>query len=129
MAKTTNLGLNLTEDTQTAFGTWRSSIDGVGTGENKSNMQIIDEFAGSIPGVSGSVTLVSSSWSNKVYTLSVAELGANDMIVLTPATVTDQERLNDARVFVTAVEGQVTITAKVQPLQDIALKYFIVRGK
>jgi hypothetical protein len=48
MPKTINLGLELTDDNSTTFKDWREKINGVGSGENKSNMQIIDEFAGQI---------------------------------------------------------------------------------
>jgi hypothetical protein len=43
MAKTNFLGLNLTEEENTSFSDWRRSIDGNGSGESKSNMQLIDE--------------------------------------------------------------------------------------
>ena len=46
MSKTSNIGLNLTEDDSTKFSDWRKSIDGNGTGSGKSNMQIIDEVIG-----------------------------------------------------------------------------------
>ena len=48
MAKTQNIGLNLTEDDSTLFEEWQKSIDGNGSGENKSNMQIIDEKFGEV---------------------------------------------------------------------------------
>ena len=41
MAKTENLGLNLMEDETTSFGVWRKTIDGNGSGSEKSNFQII----------------------------------------------------------------------------------------
>ena len=47
MAKTTILGLNLTEDENTSFSDWRKTIDGNGSGSTKSNFQIIDEAIGS----------------------------------------------------------------------------------
>jgi hypothetical protein len=53
MPKTTNLGLELTTDDSVKFKDWREAINGVGEGENKSNMQIIDEFAGQIKGMLG----------------------------------------------------------------------------
>lgn len=48
MAKTQNIGLNLTEDTSTLFEDWQKSIDGNGVGSNQSNMQIIDEKFGEV---------------------------------------------------------------------------------
>lgn len=43
MAKTTRLGLNLTEDESTSFEDWRKSIDGNNAEASKSNMQLIDD--------------------------------------------------------------------------------------
>ena len=48
MAKTANIGLNLTEDESTKFTDWRKSIDGNGADGEKSNMQIIDEAIGAL---------------------------------------------------------------------------------
>lgn len=50
MAKTTILGLNLTEDENTSFSDWRKTIDGNGSGSAKSNFQIIDEAIGALGG-------------------------------------------------------------------------------
>lgn len=50
MAKSTNLGLELTNDSNTLFSTFRESQNGIGEDENKSNAQIIDEFAGKLTG-------------------------------------------------------------------------------
>lgn len=44
MAKTANLGLNLTTDDNTKFKDWRKTIDG----DENSNMKIIDEAIGAI---------------------------------------------------------------------------------
>lgn len=48
MPKTEYLGLNLTDDDNTKVKDWRMSMDGVGSGENLSNMQIIDKAFGDI---------------------------------------------------------------------------------
>lgn len=76
MSKTANLGLNLTEDESTDFSVWRESIDGNGETDKKSNMQIIDEFAGAIYGKSGTITLSAPRWSGGTYTVPVPQLGA-----------------------------------------------------
>ena len=57
MAKTTNLGLELTDDNSTKFKDWREKINGVGDGDTipKSNMQLIDEFAGSVNTILGDI--------------------------------------------------------------------------
>ena len=50
MAKTENLGLELTTQDTTTFKAWRESINGQGDGitQDKSNMQLIDEAIGDI---------------------------------------------------------------------------------
>jgi hypothetical protein len=57
MPKTTNLGLELTNDNSTTFKDWREKINGVGDGDTipKSNMQLIDEFAGSVNTILGDI--------------------------------------------------------------------------
>ena len=57
MPKTTNLGLELTDDNSTKFKDWREKMNGVGSGENKSNMQLIDEFAGQINEILGDIDI------------------------------------------------------------------------
>lgn len=61
MAKSTNLALELTESEETLFEDWRNAINGNGTGENKSNAQLIDEFAGKFAGGSVGKMLVKKS--------------------------------------------------------------------
>lgn len=51
MPKTTNLGLNLTNNDNITFGDWRKTIDAensIENGEELSNFQIIDEAIGNI---------------------------------------------------------------------------------
>lgn len=57
MPKTTNLGLELTDDNSTKFKDWREKMNGVGDGDTipKSNMQLIDEFAGQINEILGDI--------------------------------------------------------------------------
>lgn len=129
MAKTTNLGLELTTDADTLFEDWRNSINGEGSGADKSNMQIIDEFAGSIPGVSGTATLLASSWSDNSYSLTVSALGANDAIFFSPATSADKTAMESANIFVSVNGTSVTFTAGTTPTANISLNYFIARGK
>jgi hypothetical protein len=69
MPKTENLDLDLTTDATTTFLDWRIKINGEGSGENKSNMQKIDDFAGEIlsliPGLeSYNITILSAEWNN-----------------------------------------------------------------
>ena len=57
MPITENLGLELTTDNSTKFKAWREKINGVGDGDTipKSNMQLIDEFAGQVNQTLGDV--------------------------------------------------------------------------
>lgn len=66
MPKTTNLGLELTDDNSTKFKNWREAINGVGEGENKSNMQLIDEFAGEVKSQLENVTVIVSELERQV---------------------------------------------------------------
>lgn len=50
MPKTTHLNLELTNDNQTTFLEYREMLNGVGEGENKSNAQLVDDFAGKFAG-------------------------------------------------------------------------------
>ena len=122
MASTTNLGLTVAVSGNTKFSDYRSIQD--------SNLQKIDEFAGSIKGVSGTVTLLAASWSGTTYTLTVAGLGNNDAIFFTPSTTTDKETMDESKIFISpSTSGTtVTITAETAPSTDISLDYFISRG-
>ena len=100
MAKTTNLGLNLTESEEIRFGDWVNSIDGNNSDDNKSNMQIIDDFAGAIYGVSGVVTLESSKWTDNVFSLTLADLGEHDAVFFSPVGLGDKIELEKANVIV-----------------------------
>ena len=53
MPKTTNLNLELTTSDQTTVKSWRESVNGEGDGVNqdKSNTQLIDEWAGTVNGL------------------------------------------------------------------------------
>lgn len=132
MAKTTNLGLELTTDNSTTFEAWRKTQNGQGAGSStdpKSNAQIIDEFAGAIFGVSGTATLSASGWSGGAYTLTVASLGVNDAIFFSPATYADKTAMESANIFVSVNGTTVTFTAGTTPAANISLNYFIARGK
>lgn len=132
MAKTTNLNLELTTDNTTIFEDWRIALNGDGVGTELSpfsNMQLIDNFAGAIYGTSGAVTLLVANWVVDTYTLTVADLGANDAIFFTPTTATDKSNIESASFFISASGTTVTITAVTPPIVDIGLDYFISRGK
>lgn len=79
-------------------------------------------------GVSGTDTLLASAWVNGVQTKIYADLGANDLIEFTPATVADNELAVSAQIFTTASGTTVTFTAANTPTQDISILYFITRG-
>lgn len=50
MAKSTNLNLELTDSNNILFRDYRKALNGVGENDDKSNAQIIDEFAGKFVG-------------------------------------------------------------------------------
>ena len=63
MPKTTNLNLELTTSDQTTVKSWRESVNGEGDGVNqdKSNAQLIDEWAGTVNGLlNGVATLLAA---------------------------------------------------------------------
>lgn len=63
MAKSANLGLELTED-DPLFSDWHESINGNGDDDNKSNAQLVDEFAGKFTGGSAGQVFVKSAAAN-----------------------------------------------------------------
>lgn len=79
-------------------------------------------------GISGSVTLATSDWSNKVCTKTISGLGSNDAIFFTPSSSSDKTALQNADVFVSVSGTTVTFTATTLPVADISLSYFISRG-
>lgn len=132
MSKTANLGLELTTDENTTFESWRKAQNGEGDGSAAapfSNAQLLDEFAGKIYGVSGIVTLTASEWTDGAYALNVAELGTDDAIFFSPVGAADKAAFETANVVASAEAGKVTFTARTAPTTDVALNYFIARGK
>ena len=132
MARTSNIGLNLTTDMSTEFETWKNSIDGNGSGSSLSNMQIIDKAFGDQASVNGTATLLASSWTSaspSSLTLSVAGLRDNDMMFVQGATMADQDLMDEAQLYATSTAGSVTFYAKIKPTSNIGIKYFISRGE
>lgn len=132
MARTSNIGLNLTEDMSTEFSDWRASIDGNNGSSSLSNMQIIDNAFGDQASVNGTATLLVSSWTSaspSSLTLSVAGLRDNDMMFVQGATMADQDFMDEAQLYATSTTGSVTFYAKVKPTSNIGIKYFISRGE
>lgn len=63
MAKSTYLNLELTEDNP-YVSDWANTINGVGEDENKSNAQLVDEFAGKFAGGTAGQVFVKSQSNN-----------------------------------------------------------------
>ena len=63
MAETTNYGLYVTDDSTTPFITWREKMNS----QTNSNMTKIDTALKGIAGTTYSTTLLSTVWSNGVY--------------------------------------------------------------
>lgn len=64
MAKSTYLNLELTENNSTLFRDYRKAINGVGDGQNQSNAQLVDGFAGKFAGGSSGQYLKKSGANN-----------------------------------------------------------------
>lgn len=128
MAKTTNLGLNLTTDDSTEFEVWRESIDGNNEISDKSNMQIIDEFAGDVVGKNGTFTLLANSWVNSSQSVSIPILKNTDLLTVVGATQADQDLLSAAQLFGTTNNGSVSFISENVPTSNITVKYFISKG-
>ena len=100
-----------------------------------SNLEKIDIFAGNIlstisamAGVSGVVTLLSSSWLSSIYSLSVSNFGENDCIEFGPVSRSDKTALEEANIITTTSGNNILFDAENTPSTDINLIYFITRG-
>ena len=107
-----------------------------------SNLEKIDVFASTIAGnvsslssvalgaygVSGSLTLLSSSWILSQCQISIPELGANDFVFIKGFSRADISALALAEVIANASTGVVTFEALNTPDVDIAIIYAITRG-
>lgn len=134
MSKTTNLGLTLVDlsnEASTTFQEWQRNINTNGDEDGLSDFQKIDKFAGAIYGVSGIATLAASSWNAETlqYKLTVDALGNADAIFFSPADTASKEKMENANCFVQCEGKIVTFTATEVPTENIALNYFISRGK
>ena len=79
-----------------------------------------------------SVTLSAAKWSDeKTQAVTIAGLGDDDMVIFYPSTANDREYCGYYGVFVSpeSVGGAFTVTARAKPAADIALRYYVVRGK
>lgn len=77
----------------------------------------------------GSITILSTDWSNDEATKLIAGLGANDIITFYPASATDKANATAADIFVSANGSTVTFTATTTPIVSISFNYYITRGK
>ncbi len=132
--KTSFLGLSLLDtssENSTHFKDWSRNINLEGDEDHKSDFQKIDEFAQHIYGVSGVATLTASSWNAETlqYKLTVDALGNADAIFFSPADTASKEKMENANCFVQCEGKTVTFTAIEVPTENIALNYFISRGK
>lgn len=128
MATTLNLSLTVDMAGSTRFRTIQDQTGYVNTMDE--NLQKIDQFAGSIKGASGTVTLLAANWTGTTYSLTVAGLGDNDAIFFTGNSAADKTLIEEAGLFIdpNTVSGVVTITATTTPVSDIVMSYFITRG-
>ena len=121
MATTPNLSLTTSMSSGTFFSNYLSEQD--------SNLQKIDNFAGSIRSVSGTVTLLAANWVGTTYSLTIPELDDDNFIILRPANDTDSELASAAGLFVNYITAgsTVTITAATAPTSDILMAYTIIK--
>ena len=133
---TSYLSLTTSLSSDTLFSSYVSAQD--------SNWEKVDMFASGIAslassavsaalgayGLSGTVTLLSSGWSNSQYTVTMSELKAHDLVGFEPRTRTDKAAWATADPFVSAAAngGSVTFDVLETPVIDIVLKFFITRG-
>lgn len=117
---TSNLGLIIGQTNDTKFSDY--------VGGNDDNFRAIDEFAGKVFGISGTVSLSASGWASKVYSLTVNNLGDNDAVFFSPISIDDKKNLESAEIIITASGKIVTFTASTTPTANIGLNYFIARG-
>ncbi len=83
-------------------------------------------------GGGGALTLSSSEWSSaNAQTITVNGLSDDDMVIFYPATANDREYCGFYGVFVMPESegGAFTVTARAKPTKDIALKYYVIRGR
>ena len=136
MAKTINLGLELTTDNSELFETWREFING----DNEHSMaNIIDSFAGlvisqlnNLWGVGGEFTIEVSDWDGSTAEIVFATLGKDDAIIFSPFSVADKELAEESNIFVSTDEldsTKVYFDAELAPEEDIKFNYFVIRGK
>ena len=76
----------------------------------------------------GTFSVLSTDWANNSVTVNITGLGANDKIDVGAVAYTDQEKINEAQLFVTASTGSITITAQTTPSATINFQYFITKG-
>ena len=88
----------------------------------------------SAKGASGNVSIVPAMWSNNsngiTSSLMFPNLGANDMIMFSPASPEDKEKIVKYDLFIQAetIGQTVNFYASQEPTEPISLFYFIARG-
>ena len=79
-------------------------------------------------GISGTIIVNTTDWTDYAYTTTIAKLGEKDAIFFTPSTRSDKEATENAEVFIEANGGEVTFSCTSVPNAGITFKYFIVKG-
>ena len=83
-------------------------------------------------GEGGGVMLLASKWSDEnAQAITIAGLGDDDMVIFYPTTADDREYCGYYGVFVSPESegGAFAVTARAKPAADIALRYYVIRGK
>lgn len=82
-------------------------------------------------GKSGSVILSASGWANNRQSVTIPDLGENDLIMFYPTSPADNNTLSLYNVYceAEALEGEVIFTCMENPSEDISLRYHINMGR
>lgn len=81
---------------------------------------------------SGIVTLMPFDWTNELtQTISIPDLGDDDLVIFYPASKDDRERCGIFGVFINpdTIDGVFTAVAADKPIVQITLAYYIIRGR
>lgn len=83
-------------------------------------------------GEGGSVTLKETAWSGEnTQVIAVGNVADEDMVIFYPESALDREICGLYGVFVMpeSVGGAFTVSARAKPVSDIALRYYVIRGR
>jgi len=98
---------------------------------NKSTSEAKQTASNSL-GTKGQITIQASAWSEDIVaTVSIDGVTDHDMVSLFPSSQSDKNTIEEIELFASpeTSEGNILFSAKYKPSNNIALCYFISRGK